>query len=229
MNVKDQDQLIITQDGSPSIRSFKFGATYHSTHGALSESQVVFISNGLHYVIQGGLSSELHVLELGFGSGLNAFLTLQASADRVQKIYYHTVEKYPLDESLYRPYCEAFEHLWTNDSISSFEYLHLVAWNKPVLIADYFELCKWHMDFWDIPEVEQYHLIYHDAFAPSVQSEFWEKAFLKKLYNLLKPGGILVSYCCKGDFRRALQLVGFQIEKLPGPPGKREVIRAIKS
>lgn len=225
MDISKELEIVITEDGSSSLRRKDLGEGYHSTHGAIAESEHIFINSGLRYFHQQHPKKRINILEIGFGTGLNAILSLDFAIRQNQEIYYETVEKYPLG----------------NDIISSLNYgkiigkeeeflrIHSVAWNKEVEISKNFSLKKidsaaeeinYKEDFFDI--------IYFDAFAPAFEEKLWQETMFSKLYASLKEKGILSTYCCKGDVKRALKSSGFIIEKLPGPKGKREILRALK-
>lgn len=202
-------ELLVTADGSHTIAIPDMNVTYHSTHGAIQESMHVFIHAGLQAI----QAPAIRIFEMGFGTGLNALLTLQYATTPV---YYYAVEQFPL----------------TAQEIEGLNYgtdLHQYPWNKDVKISEKFTLHKAHASLLDVsPVVQPFHLIYYDAFAPASQPELWSVAVFEKLYSLLEPGGMLVTYCSKGDVRRAMLAAGFNVEKLAGPPGKREMLRAVR-
>lgn len=223
-----QRQPFITKDGSHSIAIPEMNVTYHSIHGAIQESQHVFIKSGLldsrifDYI---GVHS---ILEIGFGTGLNALLTLLEADKHNNRIYYTALEPYPLDESITRElnYCIQLNR---PEYQSRFERMHETGWEEMSEISQFFRLTKRKTTLAQYSADEQYSIIYFDAFAPAAQPELWTEAAFEKLYNLLIPGGWLVTYCSKSIVRKAMQAAGFRIEKIPGPPGKREIVRAIKS
>lgn len=206
-----QRKLIITQDGSPSIEIPEWNVTYHSVYGARQESMHVFIEAGLKYwEAQHREAEQCVVFEMGFGTGLNALLTLQEASI---KIIYEAVEAYPLDEPL----------------IQALNYqVNATPWNQPVQLTPSFSLKKIHTQLINYYPTQPVNIIYYDAFAPAAQPELWTEEVFKTLYALLAPAGILVTYCSKGSVRRALQAAGFTVEKLKGPPRKREMLRATK-
>jgi tRNA U34 5-methylaminomethyl-2-thiouridine-forming methyltransferase MnmC len=168
----------------------------------------VFIKAGLQTIQQ----PLVRIFEMGFGTGLNALLTMEHAATSV---YYFSVEQFPL----------------TGEEVAGLNYgntLHQYPWNEDVKISDQFTLHKSHGSLLAISPGQTFHLIYYDAFAPTAQPELWTKEVFEKLYNLLEPGGILVTYCSKGDVRRAMLAAGFAVDKLAGPQGKREMLRAKK-
>lgn len=217
--MSDQPTLIITNDGSHSLRVDALNETYHSIHGALQEAQHVFLKEGF-YKTEG----EVAILEVGFGTGLNAFITMLEAHKKGRRVNYIGIEKYPVSEDMLRTlnYGELLgEPEW-------FDELHVLNWGMPISVSDYFILTKLEKDIVDIDFSIPFDIIYFDAFAPDKQSEMWSKAVFEKMYKVLAPGGFLVTYCAKGQVKRDLKAVGFEVETVPGPPGKREMIRAIK-
>ena len=197
-------------------------------HGAIRESLHVFIQAGLNQAP--ATDTSVAILEMGFGTGLNALLTLMEAEAFKKKIVYTAIELYPLEPEQINTlnYCEQLDR---KDLKQVFEILHTSAWEKDISITDHFTLHKSGTDLlkFEPPRSGQhFHLIYFDAFAPTVQPQLWTSNVFEKLFALLSPGGLLVTYCSKGDVRRAMQAAGFTVEKLAGPPGKREMVRAWK-
>jgi len=217
-------EIIITQDGSHSIKVSEMNITYHSIHGAIQESKHVFIKAGLKSLILTE-GTGLNIFEMGFGTGLNALLTIIETEELQREIYYETVEQYPLDNGEVKSlnYCKQLDR---TDLQSLFEQLHTSAWEKKINITKGFCLKKTKTNVLNFETSGTFELIYFDAFAPNVQPELWTTEIFEKMFSILKPGGLLVTYCSKGDVRRAMQAAGFVVEKLPGPKGKREMIRA---
>lgn len=220
-----QRNLILTKDGSHTIAVPEMNVTYHSIYGAIQESKHVFIKAGL---MDSGIFDYVgihHILEVGFGTGLNALLTLIEADKHKNRIYYTAIELYPLNESETQllNYCEQLDQLAYK---SSFEKMHQCGWEEMFEISNYFRLTKTKCSLVDFSTANLFSIIYFDAFAPAAQPELWTKEVFKKLYSMMLPGGILVTYCSKGAVRRNMQAAGFIIEKLAGPPGKREMIRA---
>jgi tRNA U34 5-methylaminomethyl-2-thiouridine-forming methyltransferase MnmC len=218
-------QPILTQDGSHTLFVPELNEVYHSRFGAIRESKQVFIEAGLHYFHSPG---QLSILEIGFGTGLNAFLTMMEAAGNGLFISYTSLEDYPVDVSVYSllnyPEISGYSEMRPD-----FIQLHSSPWNKPVNITPFFALTKVHDRLETFhPEPESHELIYFDAFGPDIQPELWTENIFRKMYETLKPGGILTTYSAKGSVRRAMKTAGFGIEKLPGPPGKREITRGIK-
>ncbi len=214
-------EVKLTSDGSATLFSEKWNQTYHSVHGALSESMHVFISAGLRPIAQ----NEVAVLELGFGTGLNALLTFKEMQKSHQVITYHTLEPYPLSKREWKEYGKSI----SGDKRLIFEQLHEAPYNEKVRLVGNFEFTKIPITFevWEAP-VNYYDVIYFDAFAPSTQPELWTIEVFEKCLQCLNPGGRLVTYCAKGDVKRAMRAAGFEVKALTGPPKKREMILAIK-
>lgn len=211
-----------TADGSPTIAIPDMQVTYHSRHGAVQESKHVFIQAGLLPLLN--KYEILRVFEMGLGTGLNALLTLEQAMLQKQAIFYQAVEQYPLGGEEWN----ALDY----SSVLSKEYftaLHQCKWNEPVIIHPFFTLYKSCIALQQFKAAMPFQLIYYDAFAPAAQPELWTQQVFEQLYHMLVKGGVLVTYCSKGDVRRNMLAVHFEVEKLAGPPGKREMLRAIKS
>ena len=216
-------RVIETADGSKTILIEDWQEQYHSIHGAVQEAYHVFIKHGLLFA----KNKDLRILEMGFGTGLNALITWLESEKRQLKINYFGIEAYPVskDELALLNYPEILE---TTGLDGVFEQMHDGPWEVSRALASHFSLTKKRMHFHELAEKEQYHLIYYDAFGPRVQPELWTVEVFQKVYKALLSGGIFVTYSAKGSVRRALEQCGFEVERLPGPPGKREMLRAIK-
>ena len=212
-------EIIITKDGTHSLYIPKINETYHSVHGAISESMHVFIKNGLNHHTQ----KNLNILEIGFGTGLNALLTFIHSKKKIQ---YNTLEPYPITEDVYKML--NYSKLITSDE-ETFLKLHSSDWERNVSLFRNFNLQKTKTKLQDFESSEKFDIIYFDAFAPEKQPEMWTKEVFEKCYKTLDSEGFLVTYCAKGVVKRTLKSVGFEIENLKGPPGKREMIRANKT
>ena len=217
-------KVIQTSDGSTTFQIDEWDECFHSKHGAIQESLHVFIKNGL-YLFK---NQDISILEIGFGTGLNGLITYLKHYELELKINYETVEAYPLlwEEAQQMNYCE---QLNVNELNPIFEKIHQSKWNESIVISNSFTLKKRKHFFEQIDDFECFDLIYFDAFGARVQPELWEETIFKKMYNSLKNNGVLVTYSAKGSVQRAMKLCGFDVEKLQGPPGKREMIRAIKS
>ena len=216
-------EIIKTLDGSTTIHLKEWDECYHSKHGAIQEAKHVFIKNGLTLFEKGPVS----ILEIGFGTGLNAFITFLESVKKNQKIDYVGVEAYPVNagEVLAMNYVEELEAL---EFHNIFEKMHKCEWDNKVEICDQFSLTKRKQFFDEIDDFETFDLIYFDAFGYRVQPELWSTEIFQKMYNSLKSNGVLVTYAARGVVKRSMIEVGFTVEKLAGPPGKREMFRAFK-
>lgn len=215
--------IITTADGSKTIQIEDWNEQYHSIHGAVQEARHVFIKNGLQAINL----AEIDLLEIGFGTGLNAFITFLEAEKHHLKINYTGVEAYPvLEEELQQLNYPTI----LNAEIKSKDFwkMHRSAWEVPLKISDNFTIIKQQKLFSEIEDINAYDLIYFDAFGARVQPELWDETMFKRMFNTLKDDGILVTYAAKGSVRRAMQSVGFLVEKLPGPPGKREMLRGGK-
>lgn len=220
-------QHITTQDGSSSLYQPALDEHYHSIHGAYTESMHVFIRMGLEPLLA-QQKEHIRVMEVGFGTGLNAWLTALHSLDHHFMFHYVGLELQPLEQDLISSLNYTHQHphpqakpLW--------EAIHGAPWNEPHTITPHFTLEKQEFDWTRHWPTGTFDLIYYDAFAPNKQPEMWTPELLEKCYALLNPGGVWVTYTSKGDVRRGLIGAGFTVEKVPGPPGKREMLRAIKT
>ncbi len=220
-------KLITTSDGSHSVFSEKFNADYHSKHGAIQESQHVFIKSGLHYFLQNNQTDTIRIFEMGFGTGLNAFLAFLEMQNNNVNVEYTAVEQFPLEREIYTSLNYA-ELLAVENCKSEFLKMHECEWNGFCTISSKFTLRKINAQLQTLNHDQKYHLVFFDAFAHSAQPELWEAEIFTSLYNTMEQGGILVTYSAKGQVRRNLQAAGFQVERIHGPPGKREMLRAIK-
>lgn len=216
-------EIIQTLDGSTTIHLKEWDECYHSKHGAIQEAQHVFIKNGLSLFPNQSVS----ILEIGFGTGLNAFITFLESQKMHQSINYVGVEAYPVSTSEVLAMNYVGE-LNAGNQNTIFEQMHDSEWNEESELASHFKLTKRKQFFDEIDDFEQFDLIYFDAFGYRVQPELWSTATFKRMYDALKPGGKLVTYAARGVVKRSMIEVGFTVEKLAGPPGKREMFRANK-
>ncbi|MEM1328229.1 MAG: tRNA (5-methylaminomethyl-2-thiouridine)(34)-methyltransferase MnmD [Bacteroidota bacterium] len=214
-----------TQDGSHSIFSEQHGVSYHSKYGAIQETRHVFIDAALRF--KAVVQKEIAILDIGFGTGLNALMTYLEAQKRNLTIDYTAYEAFPITVA-------AAQQLNYNEQLNLpveediFLQMHTVDWEVPHLLDDDFTFLKHQQTFDQVDAVAAYDIIYFDAFAPNAQPELWELDIMQKMYAALKPNGILVTYCAKGSVKRTLKAAGFQIEALKGPPGKREMTRAMK-
>ena len=218
-------RIIKTADGSNTVAVPDMNVTYHSKHGAIQESMHVFIEAGLRYAINKSPIRPINILEIGFGTGLNAFLTAIEASTKKVKVYYVGVEQYPLTEGEISAlnYSETLRHA------ELFQSIYKSSWDEDIELNDFFTLRKHNDDIINYSTNEIFNIIFYDAFAPSAQPELWTEEVFKKLYSVLLPKGVLVTYCSKSAVRRAMQAAGFEVEKIPGPPGKREMVRATKN
>ena len=219
--------IITTADGSKTIQIEDWNEHYHSVHGALQEAKHVYIEMGLHeFIHRHPQQKQLTILEIGFGTGLNAMLTATNESAKQNVITYHGIEAYPVSN-------EELKALDYDTLVSSsshiFDQLHNSSWGVEHKVLTHFTLVKRQEFFSDLEDVNIFDIVYFDAFGPRVQPELWTTHIFKCMYRAMRPQGILVTYSAKGSVRRALQQVGFSVERLPGPPGKREMLRAIKT
>ncbi|UPS90507.1 tRNA (5-methylaminomethyl-2-thiouridine)(34)-methyltransferase MnmD [Bizionia sp. M204] len=219
--------IITTADGSKTIQIDDWNEQYHSIHGAIQEANHVFIKTGFEAVISGLQLNSLSILEIGFGTGLNAIITLLKAEKEQVHVDYVGIEAYPVLTSEISQLNYA-ELLKDDSAEAQFKAIHTISWEIKASLSKFFQLTKQEKKFQDITNINQFHLIYFDAFGARVQPELWTEPIFEKMYNALKPKGVLVTYSAKGSVRRAMQAVGFVVERLPGPPGKREMLRATK-
>lgn len=221
-------KIIITDDGSSSLQLINVKEQYHSTFGAIQEARFVYIKKGLNHIFKTLKNHKnLAVLEMGFGTGLNAFLTYLYAKKHKININYTGIEAYPLsaDEVLQLNYVSQLNVL---NEIKVFADFHSLKPNEIKKITANFKLTFFRGFLENFESKSKYNLIYFDAFSPGIQPELWTEAIFNKMFNLLNPQGVLVTYSAKGQVRRNMQEVGFTIERLPGPTGKREMLRATK-
>lgn len=215
-------ELRITEDGSHTLFVPTIDECYHSTHGAVQESRHIFIEAALKQCNK----TEIRILEIGFGTGLNAFLTLVEAARCGKTIHYTSLEKHPLevDKALLLNYPEEIDF----EKRVAFELMHRSDWDVEVQISSDFSLTKIETDFTTYTFNDLYDIIYFDAFSPEKQPEMWTEEQFETLFQHCNNGAILTTYCAKGMVRRAMQTAGFEVERLAGPPGKREILRSRK-
>ncbi len=217
-------KIITTADGSKTIRIEEWDEQYHSKHGAIAESYHVFVENGLLQIPH----TEIELLEMGFGTGLNALISLKVAEEYDLNLKYTAVEAFPVHkeewtvlnytESLRAPKLEKY-----------FKKMHTADWEEETAITNFFSLTKIKADMATFKAGAEYQLIYFDAFGYGVQPELWSQDVFENMYQALKTDGILVTYAAKGEVRRTMQCAGFEVERLPGPPGKREMLRGRKT
>jgi len=218
-------KIITTADGSHSLFNEELNETYHSVHGAIQESVHVFIKSGLQYVLEKSSPLPISIFEVGFGTGLNALLTLQYLQGHPKAVNYTAIEHSPLGEEIWsRLNYGSLLNLGTE-----YKDLHYSVWGRPHALTTNFNLVKLNITLQHVVlSKESLDLVYYDAFAPSKQPEVWSIDVLRKIYEALKPGGVLVTYCAKGQLKRDLNGLGLVVETLAGPLGKKEMVRALK-
>lgn len=220
-------KIIQTEDGSHSLYVPELKETYHSFHGAVQESRHVFIEAGLNHYCQLQEPKKIKVLEIGFGTGLNALLTAEWSMTKSLEVEMYSLEAFPVDMdiALSLNYASRIAH---DDATKWFEAMHQESWGLAQAIHDYFSLNKIHARIEDYQFDRVFDVVFFDAFAPNKQAELWELQVLKKVFDTLKTKGVFVTYCAKGQLKRDLKSLGFEVETLSGPPGKKEMVRGIK-
>lgn len=218
-----QRELIVTADGSHTIFNEELNVSYHSTHGAIAESQHVYINTGLKTISK----KQVSILDIGFGSGLNAILTLIHADHDHLKILYEGVELYPLDDVQVSAlnYLSVLREEGYREKFLS---MHSCAWSTSHKISENFQLIKFREDILTVQLYSTYDLVYFDAFAPSAQPLLWTKELFAKIFAAMNNGAVLTTYSSKSIVRRALTEAGFKVDKVPGPYGKREIVRAVK-
>jgi tRNA U34 5-methylaminomethyl-2-thiouridine-forming methyltransferase MnmC len=215
-------ELIKTADGSHTIYVPEIDEHYHSIHGAIQESEHIFIRAGFDMC----QADPLHILEAGFGTGLNAFLTCLRAQGTGKKVIYTTIEKFPLEPEIVSSLNYAGQV--SGDQLKLFTEMHSVPWDTKAEITPGFILLKIRADITTFLPEGTYDLVYFDAFGPDKQPEMWTPEIFSGIGALTSPGGILVTYSSKGTVKRNLRSSGFDVKLIPGPPGKRQIIRAIK-
>ncbi|MDR2908003.1 MAG: tRNA (5-methylaminomethyl-2-thiouridine)(34)-methyltransferase MnmD [Bacteroidales bacterium] len=223
--------MFITDDGSASLKSSHFGETYHSTFGAVDESMHVFIHAGLReWYRQNPKNHELHIFEMGFGTGLNAVLTLQWAETMQIHVIYHTIELFPLSHEQLNGLNHAnFVNESLQEQVHNIQFGNFAHHVSAREISPYFSIIKQQISLLDIePPNNYFDVIFFDAFSPNVQPELWTETVFQKVYNASRKNAILTTYCAKGDVRHAMKAAGFDVKKIPGPVGKREITRAKK-
>jgi tRNA U34 5-methylaminomethyl-2-thiouridine-forming methyltransferase MnmC len=217
------NRIIKTEDGSHTLYVPELNEYYHSIHGAIQESEHVFIKNGFDF----SESDPLHIFEAGFGTGLNALLTAIRNLNSKRRVVYTTFEKYPVDETIIKSL--NYHNFFGTEVSEIFRLIHASEWGKMSMIRSNFGLFKVKGDLVKDPVQGRYGLIYFDAFGPDKQPEMWTTEIFRKISEITVKDGIFVTYSSKGDVKRRLRDCGFRVSLLPGPPGKRHIIRAVKS
>lgn len=216
-------EIIKTEDGSMSLLRKDIEESYHSCFGALSETNTIYVDYGYNYFCSLDSKPQINILEIGFGTGLNAIATLKNSNNR--KIFYQTLELYPISLSVAEMLSYGKELLLEEEFIA----MHKCEWNEIVDISSDFKIKKYETNACDyvLPE-DFFDVVYFDAFSPEKDADLWSEDMMQKVYNACRKGAVLTTYCCKGEIKRRMKKVGFSITKLPGPKGKREILRAEK-
>ena len=216
------NRLITTSDGSHTIFVSDLNEHYHSVHGAVQESEFIFINNGFNFC----KADPLDIFEVGFGTGLNALLTAMKSLAGEREVNYTSIEKYPLSEDIIRSLNHHF--FAGKEGKVIYDLIHSSPWNIKTNISKNFNLTKINGDFTAIPLTGKFDLIYYDAFGPDKQPEMWTREMFAGIASMTNQNGVLVTYSAKGEVKRNLKSCGFDVTLLPGPPGKRQIIRAVK-
>ncbi len=209
-----------TADGSHTLFVPEMNEHYHSVNGARQESVHVFIEAGLRQ----SASNDISLLEIGFGTGLNAYLSLIEAAEKGIRVHYTTLELYPLQQDIIEKL--NYGKLISEEHAGLFDQLHRANWDEEVSITPFFTLCKVKADLCNYTFVRNFDVVFFDAFAPDKQPEMWNPAHFEQIFSHCNPGAIFTTYCAKGTVRRALLAAGFDVERIPGPPGKRQMLRA---
>jgi tRNA U34 5-methylaminomethyl-2-thiouridine-forming methyltransferase MnmC len=218
-----QINIVTTADGSHTLLNTELDETYHSRHGAVQESEYVFIKQGLNYWLDQNDQNQVTILEVGLGTALNAWLTFRLQELETRELRYFAIEKFPLTQ-------EVWQQLnYANHDQELFEKIHSLPWNTWQQVTPQIRLFKSENTLQDVELFSlEFDLIYYDAFAPNKQPEMWTFEILRKVVEKLRMGGVFVTYCAKGQLKRDLKALGLEVQSLAGPPGKREMIRAIK-
>lgn len=216
-------KIVDTLDGSHTLLVPELGDHYHSVNGAIQESDFIFINCGLRF----SKADPVRIFEVGFGTGLNALLSCIYASENERDIFYTSIEKYPVNEDIINSL--NYKELVRNDGGRFFERIHSCRWNVPEKIIRNFTLHKIKGDLITDEIPGEYDLIYFDAFGPDKQPEIWTDDVFKKISGISSTNSVLVTYSAKGKVRRSLKKNGFEVNLLPGPPGKRHIIRAVKN
>ncbi|MEO7530331.1 MAG: tRNA (5-methylaminomethyl-2-thiouridine)(34)-methyltransferase MnmD [Sediminibacterium sp.] len=218
-------EIKLTADGSHTIFIPDINVSYHSHHGAIAESRHVYIEAGLYQLLNKQPGKPIHILEIGFGTGLNALLSLQEAIKNAQPIHYTAIEPFPLSQTE----AAQINHGKLLSLQDAFLQIHASPWEKDIILNTFFTLQKRNESLLNIKDIHSIDCIYFDAFAPTDQPELWTQDIFEKLFQMLAPKGILVTYCSKSVIRKAMEAAGFIIQKVPGPHGKRDMVSAKKS
>ncbi|MDO4691694.1 MAG: tRNA (5-methylaminomethyl-2-thiouridine)(34)-methyltransferase MnmD [Porphyromonadaceae bacterium] len=223
MNKPPLPSCHLTEDGSLTLYNATLGEHYHSTHGAMQESMHIFIHAGLLFRASLDDKKPLRVLEIGFGTGLNALLSLEQAQLIERPLHYTSLELYPVPKEIYHQLSYQTPHDTPRATLIA---LHEATWGENYKLNEYFTLRKEAVDLLAYTPQGEVDLIYFDAFSPETQAELWSEEIFRRLYEHTAAGAVLVTYCAKGEVRRRLQRAGFVVSRLPGPPDKREILRA---
>ncbi len=218
-------RIVTTEDGSHSLFHEELNETYHSVQGAKGESLHVFIEEGLNYWLSQNQTEEIRILEIGLGTGLNAFLTAKFGEERKQKIYFTSLEPCPVEKEIY----VNLNYHETEEEKEVFNKIHESEWEKEIGVTSNYTMYKTMTPLEGFNTSNSFHVIYFDAFPPGKQPEVWFPENLKKCFDLLEEGGILTTYCAQGQFKRNLAEAGFTLETLQGAMGKKEMVRGTKT
>jgi tRNA U34 5-methylaminomethyl-2-thiouridine-forming methyltransferase MnmC len=216
-------KIIVTADGSHTIFVPELNEHYHSVHGAVQESEFIFIRNGFDTC----KACPLNIFEVGFGTGLNAFLTAIKSSNGIREVKYTTIEKFPLSEEITSSL--NYVHFTSEKGTDIFRHIHSAPWDTDIRICRNFTIHKIKGDLTSLSLPGVYDLIYFDAFGPDKQPEMWSPEVFASIGAATIKDGVFITYSAKGEVKRNLRAAGFEVKLLPGPPGKRQIIRAVKS
>lgn len=211
-----------TDDGSPTFYVPGMNESYHSMYEAVQESDSVYIDKLIRPLNQ----QVIRIFEIGFGTGLNALLSWREAEKERKNICFHSIEKYPLKKEEWEEFGRVLEE-WKGDC-SGYRRMHMCEWEKDIAMGDYFKLQKIKADFTRYETEKRYDAVFFDAFGPDVQPELWTERIFTKIFSLMEPGGVLSTYSSKGMVRRNMQSAGLSVQRIPGPPGKRQMILASK-
>lgn len=220
----DQLRLITTEDGSHSLLREDLNETYHSFHGAMGESSYVFMEQGVDYLRSLEGKKAIKIFEVGFGTGLNAFLTALYAEENHIFIDFHTVEPIPVPKEIF----QQFNYGKSPAERELLQAIHLADWERDNQVSAFFSMTKYKTTLQEFGGADGFDLVFFDAFAPSKQSELWELSNLEKCAQLLNTGGVLTTYCAQGQFKRNLAAAGFEVQTLKGAMGKKEMVRGQK-
>ena len=223
-NAKPPLEILATDDGSRTLYRADLDETYHSHKGAIGESEYVFIEKGLKYIASTYGQKKITVFEVGLGTGLNALLSAQFAIAKSIEVHFHSIEPLPVPQEIY----QQLNYARNEADTELFRRIHESPWEKEITINEHFYLTKYEEKLENFDHSIKADVVFMDAFAPSKHAEVWAMANLEKCYGLLNQGGILVTYCAQGQFKRNLKACGFEEEVLPGALGKKEMVRAVK-